>query len=82
MTCLNCLNSTSGVCYIHQTNQDFGASTFEATCSYTVRTYTKKEVEEEIIRAAKWLCNRKWYQSKTHYLEDLKYWVEYYKQYK
>ena len=74
--CINCLQSTTGYCLIHK---QVVKETTMTSSTYPVRKYTKKEVEEKIIYYSKVLCGLKWYQSKKHTIETLKYWVNFLK---
>ena len=75
--CLNCLNSTPGHCGLHAPKIEMVGYTCTTSTS---RKYSKSEVEKEVIYFANYFCVLKWYQNKKYAKRELKYWVDFLKQ--
>lgn len=75
--CLNCLQSTTGFCFLHKQH----LKNINYTTTSNARKYSREEVAREVLHYAKQLCKLKWYQSKSWSIKQLKYWVEFLNQF-
>jgi hypothetical protein len=66
--CLDCLQSSIGMCNIHQPKYEtvtFTSTNFELT---------KQEKINELVKWSIRLANLKWYKSKKYHIKMIKYW--------